>query len=124
MRKGKIEKEIISVAIGGLAIYGLVYLFQKMRNKKFFNQVGVNSDDDIDSFDEDDDMLDEEIEPILIDRQEQTACEFIASKLHNLHIELNFTETQDELNEIILDVEILQDMAEEQGCKDYTTLLT
>ena len=123
MREGKMEKQIVSVAVMGLAAYGAICLFRNLKNDKFFNQLGTHPDDELDTFDDSSEMS-QEVEEMTFHRQEQQGCEFLLAKLHQLHTDLNFAQKQEQLDEIILDIEIVQDMAKEHECRDYNKLIT
>ena len=117
----KVEsKLILGTLLGVVGFYVVLGRFQKA---SYSNQVGDHPGDGISTFSESGDILvstsvDSSTMPdeFRMNSQEQESCEYLNTTLHNLEVDANFSDTQEELDEIMEDIDLIFEMKVNAGC--------
>tara|TARA_R110002074_G_scaffold45138_4_gene117185 strand:+ start:1040 stop:1399 length:360 start_codon:yes stop_codon:yes gene_type:complete len=114
------NKLILGTLLGVVGFYVILGRFQKA---SYSNQVGDHPGDGIDTFSETGElsvstMIDSSVMPdgFRLNPQEQETCEYLHTTLHNLEANANFADTQEELDELVKDMDMIYELKENAGC--------
>lgn len=114
------NKLILGTLLGVIGFYAVLGRFQ---NASYSNQVGEHPGDGISTFSEDGDIrvssnIDANFLPeeFRMNSQEQESCEYLNTTLHNLEVDANFADNQEELDDLMSDIDLIFEMKDSIGC--------